>query len=44
MGPFLTFLDSELQRGYFYKNGVEFQQEVNGADLDLFWGHNLNYE
>ena len=44
MGPFLTFLVSELQRGYLYKNGVEFHQEVNGADLNLFWGHHLNYE
>ena len=42
MGPFLTFLVLELQRGYLYQNGVEFRQKVIGAGLNLFWGH-LHY-
>ena len=36
MGPFLTFLVLELQRGYLYQNGVEFRQKVIGAGLKLF--------
>ena len=42
MGPFLTFLVLELQRGYLYQNGVEFRQKVIGFNLNLFSGH-LNY-
>ena len=32
MGPFLTFLVSELQRGYLYQNGVEYHQKVIGKN------------
>ena len=39
MGPFLTFIVLELQRGYLYQNGVEFRQKVIGAGLNLFLGH-----
>ena len=36
MGPFLTFLVLELQRGYLYQNGVVFRHKVIGAGLNLF--------
>ena len=36
LGPFLSFLVLELQRGYLYQNGVEFRQKVIGAGLNLF--------
>ena len=38
MGPFLTFLALELQKGHLYLNWVEFHQEeeVIGADINLF--------
>ena len=35
MGLFLTFTVLELQRDYLYQNGVEFQQKVIGASLNL---------